>query len=203
MKDLYDLNRFEVQPHEARLDFLLTCETCGWRLGLAGYVSMLDVPKKLAASAGAHSGTDMLFVAKAQVLAARVTLREHHLNDIGGSSTVTTASKTVYFCSRLCRNVYRARLQVALYPHYYPDVEEHRWDKDHPGWDSNIYKPSLLDYVPFDDPDAPSCITCEHGAEDANSDGDSECFHENGCTDEDEVPFKYYQKRKPKENDAK
>jgi hypothetical protein len=170
-------------------------------LSVQGTPESFGVQKVLATKAGVHASTEPMLLVKARLFAATVTLRDYHRTDIGRTSLVTTSWKEVYFCSRLCRNVYKVRLQATLYPDYFPDCEERRWDKAHPGWDCNVEKPSLLDYVPFDDPEAPACITCEHGAEDANSDGDAVCFHEDGCSDEE--PFKHYQKRKPKENETR
>jgi hypothetical protein len=203
VKDDHDVNRVEFR-HADAMPLNYWCSTCGQQLvtcGTAGYLDLHDPKHELAKKVGSFSSADMLALSKARVFAATVTTRDHHqLN--GGASLVTTSSTVVYFCSRLCRSVYRDRLYMALYPGYFPYHEPTRSEnaRHFPGsdWDGDGTR-RLVDIVPFDDPDAPSCYTCENGVQDGTLDGDAICLDAEGC--DDEVPFKHYTKRQPKEGD--
>jgi hypothetical protein len=148
MNDNHDLNRIDFQPFD---EFATRCcDTCGKHLAVVGTAGHLDIyrPKELVAKFGSHAETDFLALSKNRLFAAKITTRENVLLNSG--SLVATSSIVVHFCSRLCRNVYKARLYMGVYPHYYPYHEPSKHVMHRPGWE-NIYNPSpMTDHVDFD-----------------------------------------------------
>ncbi len=148
MKDNYDLNRIDFMPFD---EFATRrCDTCGKQLAVVGTAGHLDMyqPKELVAKFGSHACTDFLALSKAKLFAGKITTREHHLLNSG--SLVATSSVVVHFCSRLCRNVFKARLYMNNFPQYYPCYEPSRHERDRPAWESDYDPSSLTDHVDFD-----------------------------------------------------